>query len=242
MTFHNLLREALEGATFDSCGGSGKKDDKKKAAATMDEAESAGSYAVRDIQIKAVSAVQQWLETDEADLGDGETLADRLTALMIGIADADKDGEISDDEADVVQVAMNAAWDYLASKGVPEDDCSALFNDGDEAAASRVRDFVAGEVPDGDAADEEIDNFVFSEEDQEPLLDCVGNAVCDAVYKKTFAIRKGKKVRISKRVSGTVRLSAKQKVAIRKAQMKSHSAAAMMRRLKSMKIRKKMGI
>ena len=45
-----------------------------------------------------------------------------------------------------------------------------------------------------------------------------------------------------KRISGHVRLSAKQKVAIRKARLKSHSAKAVMRRLKSVRLRKKLGL
>jgi hypothetical protein len=49
-------------------------------------------------------------------------------------------------------------------------------------------------------------------------------------------------VRINKRVSGTVRLSAAQKVAIKKAVMKSRSSIAKVRRLKSMKVRRNMGI
>ena len=162
--------------------------------------------------------------------------------MFVGIADSNKDGEITDDEQAVIEVAMNAAWDYLLAKGVSDDDCSALLNDGDNDAAERVRDFLADKLPEGDDADDEIDDFVFTAEDQEPLLDSVSDAILDAVYKKTFAIRRGKKVRINKRVSGTVRLTAKQKVAIRKAQMKSHSAAAQMRRMKSMRIRRKSGL
>ena len=65
---------------------------------------------------------------------------------------------------------------------------------------------------------------------------------CSAVYKTKMAVRKGKKMRIRKRISGTVRLSAKQKLAIRKARMKSHSAGARMRRMKSMRMRKKAGL
>ena len=55
-------------------------------------------------------------------------------------------------------------------------------------------------------------------------------------------VRNGKKVRINKRVSGTVRLSAKQKVAIKKARLKSHNARAMLKRAKSMRKRKQMGL
>ena len=200
-------------------------------AMTLDAADSMSAHAATDIALRAAATLQQWAETD--DLEDGEGYADRLYAMFVGIADANKDGEITDDEADVVMAALNAGYDYLTEHGVTEEDADALLNDWDNDVADRVRELLAGKLPDGeDAEGEDLDNFVFSAEDNEAIL--------DAVYKKTFAIRKGKKVRINKRISGTVRLSAKQKVAIRKAQMKSHSAGAMMRRMKSMRLRRRM--
>lgn len=212
---------------------------RRDAAKTLDSAgeapELAGAdnYTIADITMSAVSAVQQWAETD--DLDDGESYADRLMALVVGIADANKDGDITEDEQGVLEVALNAAWDYLVKCGATEEDAGALLNDWDDEAADRVRDLVASVLPEGDdEASADIDNFVFSDSDQEPAL--------DAVYKMKMAVRKGKKMRIRKRISGTVRLSAKQKLAIRKARMKSHSAGAMMRRMKSMRMRRKMGI
>ena len=212
---------------------------RRDAAKTLDSAgeppELAGGddYTIADITMSAVSAVQQWAETD--DLDDGESYADRLMALVVGIADANKDGDITEDEQGVLEVALNAAWDYLVKCGATEEDAGALLNDWDDEAADRVRDLVASVLPEGDdEASAEIDNFVFSDSDQEPAL--------DAVYKMKMAVRNGKKMRIRKRISGTVRLSAKQKLAIRKARMKSHSAGAMMRRMKSMRMRRKMGI
>ena len=212
---------------------------RRDAAKTLDSAgeppELAGAdnYTIADITMSAVSAVQQWAETD--DLDDGESYADRLMALVVGIADANKDGDITEDEQGVLEVALNAAWDYLVKCGATEEDAGALLNDWDDEAADRVRDLVASVLPEGDdEASAEIDNFVFSDSDQEPAL--------DAVYKMKMAVRNGKKMRIRKRISGTVRLSAKQKLAIRKARMKSHSAGAMMRRMKSMRMRRKMGI
>ncbi len=193
----------------------------------------ADDYTIADISVSAVAAIQQWAETD--DLDDGESYADRLMALFVGIADANKDGDITEDEQGVLQVALNAAWDYLVKCGVSEEDAGALLNDWDAEAADRVRDLVASVLPDGeDGAGDDIDAFVFSDDDQEPAL--------DAAYRKKVVIRGGKKMRINKRISGHVRLSAKQKVAIRKARMKSHSAGAMMRRMKSMRIRQRAGL
>ena len=227
MELSDLLREQTRvkpkaNAVLDSCGG-------KKENPVLD---GASDYATNDIKLKAVAMVQQWTETD--DLDDGESYADRLIHMVIGIADANKDGEIDEDEQAVVDVALNAIWDYLANYGVDDADIDALLNNWDNDAAERVKDLLAASLPEGDDADADIDNFVFNGEDQ--------GAVFDAAYKKVFAVRGGKKVRINKRISGAVKLSARQKVAIRKAQMKSHSAGAQMRRVKSMKVRSKMGI
>ncbi|MCP5245678.1 MAG: hypothetical protein H6937_06945 [Burkholderiales bacterium] len=187
------------------------------------------NYTMTDMKMSAASAIQQWVETD--DLGDNESSSDRLFALMVGIADENKDGDITDEEQDVLEMALEAAWDYLSGKGVEDDDIDALLNEWDNDAAERVRDLVASVLPEGeDAEGEDIDSFAFD------------SVALDAAYKNKVAVRGGKKVRIRKRVSGTVRLSAKQKLAIRKARMKSHSASAKMRRAKSMRVRRKAGL
>lgn len=224
MSMSELLREAMK-----------RREPVKVLDSTGDEPALSGAddYTLRDIRLSAITAVQQWAETD--DLDDGESSSDRLIALFVGIADANHDGDITEDEQGVLEVALNAAWDYLVKAGVTEEDADALFNDWDDEAADRVRDLVASVLPDGDdAAGSDIDGFVFSDDDQEPAL--------DAVYRKKLVVRHGKKVRIRKRISGHVRLSAKQKVAIRKARRKSHSAAAMMRRMKSMRLRRRSGL
>jgi hypothetical protein len=191
----------------------------------------ADAYTNTDITLKTVASLQQWLEVD--DLEDGESYSDRLLAMLIGIADANKDGDITEDEQGVLDIALNAAWDYLGRYDVAEDDISALLNDWDSDAGERIRDLMATSLPEGDEADADMDNFVFGG-DQEAAL--------DATYKKVTAVRGGKKVRINKRVSGTVRLSARQKMAIKKAVLKSHSAVAQMRRAKSMRTRRKAGL
>jgi len=193
----------------------------------------AGEYAEKDVELKGVTALHQWVETD--DLDDGEGYADRLMALFVGIADENMDGDIGEDEQMVLEIALGAAFDYLVTSGVTDADADALLNDWDEEVAERVRDFLAGVLPEGeDSAVAEVDAFVFSDADQEPAL--------DAAYRKVMAVRRGRKVRIRKRISGHVRLSAKQKVAIRKARMKSHSAKAVIRRFKSVRLRKKLGL
>lgn len=193
----------------------------------------AGDYAEQAIVLNALTGLQEWVETE--DLDEDETLSDRLMAIMVGVADADKDGEISEDEQNVLDIALNAVWDYMLEKGVSDEDADTLLNDWDAEAAERVRELLAANLPDGeDESIEEIDEFVFG--------DGASDSALDAVYKLKVAVRGGKKMRIRKRVSGTVRLNAKQKLSIRKAQRKAHSAAAQMRRMRSMKVRAKAGL
>jgi hypothetical protein len=195
----------------------------------------AAAYAQADMRLKAVAALHQWAETTADDLADGESSADRLLALVVGIADSDKDGEISDDEAELCNVVLEAMWDYLTAKGVSEEDCSALLNDFDAAAADRIMDLLVSALPNGDEATAaDMDSFAFDADSDA--------AVFDAVYRKKIAVRKGKKVRINKRVSGHVRLSAKQKISIRKMLRKSHNAVATMHRAKSNRVRKSAGL
>lgn len=209
--------------------------------ATESEApQGAAAYAMADMRLKAVAAIHQWAETTADELADDETLADRLMAMVVGIADADKDGEISDDEQEVCDVALNAMWDYLSGKGVSDDDCDALLNEWNADAATRIIDLIASTLPSGDeAVAADMDSFAFDADSDSAVFD---GAVMDAVYKKRIAVRAGKKIRINKRVSGHVRLSAKQKISIRKMLRKSHSAAATMHRAKSVRVRKQAGL
>src|SRR5574343_562368 len=221
-------------AMLDGCG-SGKKGG--------DMLDSVTDYAVSDLKLKTSAAIKQWADAD-IPLGEGETQADRLEALLIGVVDANKNGEIDDDEADAFDIVCNFAIDYLTRHGVEEEDAINLLTDFDEDLADTVRDLLIDSLPDDDAAGDDMDSFAFLDKanNNEMDIDKGKQPYLDAAYKKTTVIRNGKKERVNKRISGTVRLSGAQKAAIRKAQMKSHSAGAMMRRAKSMANRVKMGI
>lgn len=208
----------------------------QRAEAVLDRGEMVLDSVTR---MDVAAALQQWAETTPEDLGTGETMADRLFALMVGIADDNKDGDLTDDETTVIQAALENAYDYMVSKGVSDADALAVLQDGDEDAANRVAEFLKGALPDGEDAEmDDVDNFAFDNDSTESLFD----GVLDAVYKKKIVVRGGRKLKINKRVSGRVVLSAAQKVAIRKARRKAHSSSAMVRRAKSMKMRARAGL
>ena len=190
--------------------------------------DSASNFEAASIRMDVAAAIKQWAE--DTDLEDGEGVSDRLQALIVGIADSNQDGELDDDEQELIAFALEAAWDYLLAIGVDESDLDLLLNEWDASAAERIRDLVI--ASEGD--DTDLDTFAFADGDQD--------SVFDATYRKKIAIRGGKKVRINKRISGTVHLSGKQKLAIRKMGLKSRSASAKVHRLKSMRMRKKMGL
>lgn len=198
--------------------------------------DSAATFAMQGLSVQAAATVQTW--AGETDMDDGEGPADRLIAMLVGIADDNKDGELSEEEQEVVNAAATEAWNYLSAKGAADSDLDLMFNSEDpaeaNAAAARVQELIADGLPEGDEADDEIDDFAFGQEGTE--------GVFDAVYKKRFAIRKGKKTVVRKRIAGTVRLSAKQRLSIRKAGMKSGSARAKFNRMKSMRVRKSRGM
>lgn len=205
-----------------------KPDDILDAVPNDDVPPFADQFSDSNTSLMAVAAVQQWAETD--DLTEGEGYADRLLSLLIGSVDEDLDGELSDEEANDVMELADAAAEYLESLGVSEDDIDQLLNEWDNEAGERVQELVASKLEDGAAPTD----FVFGDGSDEAAL--------DAVYKKKLVVRKGKKVRINKRVSGTVRLSAAQKVAVAKMRRKSNTGMAKLRRAKSMRVRARAGL
>lgn len=199
---------------------------KQKPAPTLDDVsvvdEDAQNYALTNIAINVAAAIQEWIETGDSDLDDGETLATRLLGLLIGLSNPDVDDEeLTSDEQDTMVLALEAAWDYLTDKGVSYEDASALLNDWDNDAAIRIRDLSAATLAEVDPV-KDIDDFAFD-----------SASTFDAVHRMKRAIRDGTKARINKRVSGKVKLTAKQKLGLRKASKKAHTASAMMKRVKS---------
>lgn len=185
-----------------------------------------------DMRQDAVRVVREWLESD--DMGPDEGYGDRLLALIVGTA-AHSETDLTDDEIEYGGMVAELVGDYLVEKGIPEDDVDALLNDGEfnNDVAERVHEALLDKMPNGEEAMLD-DAFRFVDGDDAAML--------DATYRKVFAVRGGKKVRMSKRIAGTVRLSAAQKSAVRKMQRKAFSGAAKIRRAKSMRLRQKMGL
>ena len=202
-------------------------------------------YAITQQKIVAANAVQQFAELSSEDLEDGDTLCDMFFAQIASNCDLDNDGELSkEEEEDIYQIYCLAA-EYMVQYGARPEDVEAFINDDDEQAAANIQEMLRNVLPDGeDDCLDDIDDFAFSDGDgsTESVLDSSEQSVMDAVYKRRRVIRNGRKVIIRKRISGRVRLTAKQKMAVRKMHRKSHTGKANMRRKKSMRKRISLGM
>lgn len=186
-----------------------------------------------EMRLDATRVIREWAETDDLDTDEG--YGDRLLALIVGTA-AHSDTDLTEDEVEYAGMVAELVGDILEKKGIPGDDIDALFADGtfDNEVGERVYELLLDKMPQGeDAVLDDAGKFVDGEDDDNML---------DATYRKVIAIRKGKKVRLNKRIAGTVRLNAKQKAAVRKMQRKAFSGGAKIKRAKSMRLRRKMGM
>lgn len=223
MDYRELMLGALDSATP-------AKTAEEPPAKSVEPADS-GDFDQMQDALRAAVLVQQWAEDDE--LEDGETVADRLFALCVGMVDEDKDGEISAEEMPALITLLEQVGEYLLYHGADDDDVSALLNDWDDATAERVRDVVMTSLPE-DGADD-ANAFTFGDGATEAVFDA-------ASYRAVAAVRDGKRVMIKKRIAGTVRLSGAQKSALKEARRKAQSSDAKRKRAKSMRLRRSMNL
>ena len=206
------------------------------------QASADSDYVSQNVAVMTGAAIVEWLETMPEELGvgvdgaAGETFADRLYAMMVGIADEDQSGDLSPDETEVLNMAMATAADFLSSYGVSDDDITALLENGDEGAATRVRTLLASVMPSDDDGMAAVDDFVFGPESEESTFDSGSGPT-----RKVTVFRDGQKTVANRRV-GAVHLSAAQKAGLKKARVRSNSAAAQMKRARSMRARREAGM
>jgi hypothetical protein len=170
------------------------------------------------------------MTTTSDDLDAGEGYGDRLLAMIMGMADNNNDGELSEDEMVVVEAAMPFFEQVLSNIGASDSDIEALLSEFDNDVAARIVELGSG----GDLDDFDPSSVAFSDDDN--------GTVFDAIYAKQFGISNGHKVLKKVHIGGTVHRSAKQKAATAKAQRKSQSAGARAKRLKSFNKQMSMGL
>lgn len=187
------------------------------------------------------------------ELEENELPSDRLDSLIAGIAAGGDDEEEFEVDESTLDIVIANFQDALATLGVDDGIIASMFGGDAEAdeAIEAAAEIVESNKPSDDDMDELFDLFVYGEaEDDELLLDGVslGKTTTKSgkfgkiVYKAVKAIRNGKLSIVNKRVSGKVKLSAKQRAALNKARRKAGASGAIKKRIRSLAKAKSMGI
>jgi len=189
----------------------------------------------------AMSALLSWID-------EGEYTYQALDEIVVVVSDLDGDFEISEEEEEEYNHIWAEMGDALLSLGADAKDAQALVDGpGKEAddAAARIGKALS-EGMDEERADDDslISGFALGED---AVLESVSDdevlhGILEATYKRKKVIRDGQVQVVRKRLSGKVRLSATQKSGLRKARRKAHTAAANLKRRKSMRMRKNRGL
>lgn len=181
--------------------------------------EAAATAAKRDQLDGVVEAVFAWADSDDTSFD----ALDGYVQALAGLDDDDPDAEPTDDEIGAYNDMWDAVANFLVAAGEDPSTVSAMVDDEDEDAAGAIASDVAG--IDSSARDELSVAYQASADD----------SMLEAVKK---VIRNGE-VALIKRSPRRRRLSAAQKMALKKARMKAHSSSAKLARAKSMKLRRK---
>lgn len=198
----------------------------------------------------------------EDDLDDDELPNDRLDAYLSSENESDDDDENQLEQQTMQIKAANMA-DAMASLGVSDDLIAAAFDtdvDAADDALAQIAEIVVAATPTGEDLDDFITQFLYGDDgldmeagqvDQYDSATLGKNKVRKTksgqtlVYRGVKAVRQGKITVVNKRVGNTsmkVKLSPKQKMALKKAAMKAVRPNAIKKRLKSLSIGHRQGI
>lgn len=241
---------------FDSAAG-----DAAQAVLSLDD--QAFNNEILGLRRDALFAVWQLVDDLlEDDLDDGELPNDRLDAYLSSENEGD-DEEENQLEQQTMQIKAAFMADAMASLGVSDDLIAAAFDtdvDAADDALAQIVEIIVAATPTGEDLDDFITQFLYGDDglDMEAgQVDEYDSAVLGKnkvrktksgqtlVYRGVKAVRQGKITVVNKRVGNTsmkVKLSPKQKMALKKAAMKAVRPNAIKKRLRSLGIGHRQGI
>jgi hypothetical protein len=187
--------------------------------------EKIGDFAAMQTRAQGMSCALVWLDGQDYSY-------QALESLVSGIADLDGDGEISDEEDALFNDILNAAGGALITLGGLEENVKSFIDDEDDAAGKKLGNYVNGKM---DGVSEDDDDLVSGYAVME-------DAVLEASYRRVRVVKDGKLVFKKKRIGRGKRLSAKQRMALKKARRKANTGAARAARKKAMRLRKSRGL
>jgi hypothetical protein len=181
--------------------------------------EAATTAAKRDQLDGVADAVFSWADSDDT----GFDALDGFVQALAGLDDDDPDADPTDEEIDNYNTMWDAVANFLIAAGEDPDTVSSMADDEDDDAANAIASDLA--AIDQDTRDELSVAYQASADD----------SMMESVKK---VIRNGE-ITLIRRKPRKRRMTAAQKMALKKARMKAHSSSAKLSRAKSMKLRMK---
>jgi hypothetical protein len=189
-------------------------------------------FEAADVDVEKMS--KQQLRTQGMSIAlvwvdDKDATFDTLAALAVGMADADGDKEIGEDEEEHYNDLLAEIGGALIALGGAEDNVHDFLENESTEAGKKLVAHLAKKL-DGVETDDDTLITRYAAKGQDMILEA---------YKKV--IRNGKVTFKRKRVK-KFKMNAGQKAAMKKARKKSNTASAKRNRKKSMRLRKKSGL
>ncbi|MCG2572059.1 hypothetical protein LVY74_00600 [Acinetobacter sp. ME22] len=212
----------------------------------------------RSLGLNIVSALILAVTNGELE---NELPSDYLDGLLVEATD-EEDG----DSDDLFNLIVGAVQDAFESLSIDETTISQMFADDVESADAAIEaacETALANLPDdGEPLDEFVREFIYGEPEEGEFdaalsshqMKQKGSARVGSfshkqvkgrkiIYKGAWAIRKGRKVVVNKRLPNqAVRLTAKQKQSMKKARLKAFTANAIRTRVKSLRKGRKLGL
>jgi hypothetical protein len=169
----------------------------------------------------AMAVALQWVE-------DGEYTYDALDNLVYGMTIEDPEADEPEVDEEAYTEMLNGVADALVELGASKDGVVSLLQDEDDEAGEII----------GNKLSSVMDSAT---EDDYTLITryAAGGMILDAMQK---VVRNGEVTWIQKKPKRKRIMSAAQKAALKKARMKSNTAAAKAKRKKAMRVRKSAGM
>ena len=179
-------------------------------------------FAGQQLRAAAMSCCLAWIEGGDYSYAAHED-------CCVTMADADGDGEISDDEQDYLNELMQACADALVSMGADASNVQDFLDNESDDAGQKLGDFLSAKIADvSDDDDTIIANYAVG-----------GDMVLESMVK---VVRAGKVTLKRKRVGRPHKITSAQRAGLKKARQRAFTGAAKLHRLKSMNIRRKRGL
>lgn len=180
------------------------------------------AFADKQLRSQAMSLALVWLSL-------GDYSYDALLSLATGMADMDQNEELDDDEQAYLNDLLAATGGALAASGATPANVSEFLEKEDDAAGLAIGEYLSYR----------LENTARSDEDIIADYAVSGDVILEGVFK---AIRDGVVSFVKKRIGRPKKMSAAQKVALKKARSRAFTGAAKKKRAKSMKRHMKAGL